>query len=131
MRRDGNWKFRKAIKILVMVTVAVLLFGFGTEFLWNWLMPTIFGLHPINFVQAIGLVVLSKILLGGFGGRHGGRGWGRDRWKEGMRARWEQMSPEDRERFRTGMRGRRNWCSDWSDRKTQQPTEQAAEQKGI
>jgi hypothetical protein len=42
---------------------------FGTSFLllWNWLMPVIFGLPQINFYQAIGLFVLSKIIFSGFG----------------------------------------------------------------
>jgi hypothetical protein len=86
-----------------MVCVAVLAFGFVTMHLWNWLMPAAFGLKAITFAQALGLLVLSKILFGGFH-RHGGRrpGWGRH-----MRERWEQMSPEERERFRAGMRGRR------------------------
>jgi len=125
MRRDGSWKFFKAIKILAMAVVAVLVFGYGTELLWNWLMPAIFGLRTIGFAQAIGLLVLSKILLG-FGGRGGG-GWGRgrDRWKEGMKERWEQMTPEERERFRAGMRGRRGWCRGDS------PTEPATERTGA
>ena len=138
MRRNGNWKVKKAVMMLLLVIVGVLVFGYGTELLWNWLMPAIFGLRAITFAQAIGLVVLSKILLGGFGGR-GGRGrWGRagGRWKEGMKERWEQMTPEERERFRAGMRGRGGWCSDWSGREgqraaDQQAAAQAAEQKGV
>jgi hypothetical protein len=113
------------MKILVMVVVAILVFGYGTELLWNWLMPAIFGLRTIGFAQAIGLLILSKILLG-FGGRGGG-GWrrGRDRWKEGMKERWEQMSPEERERFRSGMRGRGHWCRD------DVPSEPTTDQRGA
>ena len=37
--------------------------------LWNQLMPAIFGLHAINFWQALGMLVLCKILFGGFRGR--------------------------------------------------------------
>jgi hypothetical protein len=36
--------------------------------LWNWLMPLIFGLPTLTYWQAVGLFILSKILLGGFGG---------------------------------------------------------------
>lgn len=102
----------RAAKILVFVVVATLVFGYVVQQLWNWLMPGIFGLHAITFVQALGLFLLSKILFGGFhrGGR-GGRGRGRH-WGEQMKARWEGMSEEERERFRAGMRerGRRGWC---------------------
>jgi hypothetical protein len=86
-----------------MVCVAVLVFGYVTMHLWNWLMPATFGLKAITFAQALGLLVLSKILFGGFH-RHGGC---RKRWGRHMRERWEQMTPEERERFRAGMRGRR------------------------
>lgn len=95
----------KVIKVVLIVIIAFVVFGFVTMHLWNWLMPMIFGLTPITFWQAIGLVLLSKILFGGF---HRHAGGGRAGWKRKMEARWAQMSPEERERMRAGMRGR--WC---------------------
>ena len=95
--------FWRGLRVVAMVCVAVLVFGFATMYLWNWLMPAMFGLRAITFAQALGLVLLSKILFGGF--HRGGRG--RPRWGRKMRERWEQMTPEERERFRAGMRGRR------------------------
>lgn len=101
----------KGIKILVCVAAAVLVFGYVTERLWNWLMPELFGLHTIRFAQAIGLVVLSKILFGGFH-RHGGRGGrgfgrhGRREWKRRMKERFEHMTPEEKERFKAAMKER-------------------------
>lgn len=76
--------------VLVLLGVAVML-------LWNALLPSIFGLARINFWQALGLLVLSKILFGNIGGkmmmggemRHGGR--------RHFRERWMNMSPEERE----------------------------------
>ena len=97
-----QYRALKVLKVLVIVTVAVNVFGFAIEHLWNWLMPAIFGLRTITFVQALGLLVLSKILFGGFH-RHGG---GRRGWRRHMEERWAKMTPEERERFRTGMRGR-------------------------
>ena len=72
--------------------------------LWNWLAPAIFGWHTITFWQALGLLVLCRILFGGLGhrGGHGGGKWRRERAE-----RWEKMSPEEREKFRQGLRGRR------------------------
>jgi hypothetical protein len=98
MRRNRVWK------ILVMIPIgiaALALFSFVTMSLWNWLMPAVFGLHTVTWLQALGLLLLSKILFGGFHGGRGRRGWKRD-----MEQRWAQMSPEERERMSAGMRGR-------------------------
>jgi hypothetical protein len=91
----------RGLKILLIITVALAVMGFVLMNLWNWLMPAIFGLHAISFWQALGMVFLSKILFGGFrGGLFHSLGW-RRRFIE----RWEQMTPEEREKFRAGMRG--------------------------
>ncbi|WP_216850290.1 DUF3106 domain-containing protein [Granulicella sp. L46] len=100
-----GFRMLKVLKIIVLVAVALTVFGFVTEHLWNWLMPAIFGLKTISFAQGLGLVVLSKILLGGF---HKHAGGGPRGWKRGMEDRWARMSPEERERFRAGMKGRRD-----------------------
>jgi hypothetical protein len=73
--------------------------GAAVRLLWNWLMPPIFGWPAITLWQAIGLLALCRILFGGFG-RPGCGPRGR------MRERMEQMTPEERERFRQGMRAR-------------------------
>ena len=70
--------------------------------LWNWLLPPLFGWHQITFWQALGLLALCRILFGGFrvSGSH------RSTFRQRMAARWEAMTPEERERFRQGVRGR-------------------------
>jgi hypothetical protein len=94
-----HWILR-GLKILVMVAVAATVFSFVVMGLWNHLMPPLFGLHTITVWQAVGLLILSKILFGGFHGRPGFGG----HWRQRMIERWEQMTPEERERFRAGMR---------------------------
>ena len=92
----------KALMFLPLVALFIALFSFLLMSLWNWLMPALFGLRIITFWQALGLLILCKILFGGFWGRYGrGGNW---RWRRGMRARWEHMSPEEREKFRQGLR---------------------------
>jgi hypothetical protein len=95
--------FLKALKVLLFVVVAGALLGFVVMYLWNWLMPAVFGMGMITFWQALGLFVLGKLLFGGFHRHHGGR----PRWGRRMQERWDQMSPEEREKFRAGIRGRR------------------------
>lgn len=52
-----------AIGGLVIAAGLALLFGLILMWLWNWLMPEIFGLPMISFWQAWGLVLLSHILF--------------------------------------------------------------------
>jgi hypothetical protein len=100
----------KGIGIGVLVIGLFFVLGYVVMALWNWLMPSIFGLHTITYWQAYGLLILSKILFGGLrGGGHGGRRChNRNEWREQMFERWESMTPEEREKFRNSMRGR--WC---------------------
>jgi hypothetical protein len=93
---------------LLLVTIVLAGFGQATLQLWNWLMPSIFGLHAVTYWQAVGLMGLSWILFGGlrgFGMIRGGRGH-RGHWRRGMRERWEGMTPEQREQFLKGIGGR-------------------------
>ena len=94
------------IAIFLLIVIA----GFGQAVLqlWNLLMPDIFGLHPISFWQAVGLMALSWILFGGLG-MFRGRPLYRAHWQYRMAERLEQMPPEEREKFRQGMRRRCGW----------------------
>lgn len=55
---------------IAFAVVFALVFGIVVKLLWNWLMPAIFGLGEISYWQAFGLVILAKLLFGGFGHRH-------------------------------------------------------------
>jgi len=104
---------RKWIWIILLAPLAIVIFmAIGGEVvlhLWNWLLPALFGWRQITFWQAIGLLVLCRILFGGLGG-HGPRSNIRRRMDEGMRRRmderWEQMTPEEREKARQSFGGR-------------------------
>jgi len=86
---------------LVGVLAFMALGGVIVLSLWNWLLPPLFGFHVITFWQALGLLVLCRILFGGLG-LHG---HGRHRVRSRMRDRWETMSPEERDRFRRSLWG--------------------------
>jgi hypothetical protein len=106
-------KRHRALKMLGIGILVVALFfvlGFVVMALWNWLMPPIFGLHAITYWQAYGLLILSKILFGGLRGGRGGCHGRRGKWGNRMAERWATMTPEEREKFREGMRGR--WCGE-------------------
>jgi|SRR4029077_12150192 hypothetical protein len=92
----------RALKVALFAIVLIAVLGFVVMGLWNSLMPPLFGLHLINFWQAVGLLLLSKILFGGFRGGPGRHVY----WRRRMRERWDHMTPEERDKFREGMRGR-------------------------
>jgi hypothetical protein len=96
-----GYRFVRALKFLLFGLVAVTLFSGVVMSLWNWLMPAVFGLRAITFWQALGLLVFSRILFGRFGGPGG-----RMHWRRRIAERWSQMTPEEREKFAAGMRGR-------------------------
>ena len=98
---------RKKLKLIFLAPLAILgilliiaIGGVIVQQLWNWLVPALIGWHQITFWQALGLLVLCRILFGGHGGL--ARSHARRRWAE----RWETMTSEDRERFRQRMRER-------------------------
>ena len=75
-------KIKKIVKVIfivifgaIAIVALALLFGYVVMLLWNWLIPAIFGLGVISFWQAVGVVILAKLLFGGFGG--GGSSSGR------------------------------------------------------
>jgi hypothetical protein len=79
--------------------------GVVVQFLWNWLLPAMFGWPQVTFWQALGLLALCRILFGGLG-RHGSPP---SRIRRRMSERWEGMTPEERERCRDAMRARWGW----------------------
>ena len=97
---------RKWFFIVPAAILGILLFiAIGGEVvmqLWNWLLPPLFGWRQITLWQAVGMLALCRILFGGLG-RHGLH---RGSFRRRMAERWERMTPEERERFREGMRGR-------------------------
>jgi hypothetical protein len=99
------WIFR-GLKMFTFAALALALLGYVVMALWNAVLPAVTGLHAITFLQALGLLVLSRILFGGL------RGWERrgGHWRARMQARWQHMTPEERERFRDVLGSRHACC---------------------
>ena len=90
---------RIAILVLIVFLIALAGFGGAVLYLWNWLMPDLFGLHSITYWQALGLLGLSWILFrAGFLGRPRRTFGDPHEWE-----RWRRMTPEQREKFRKGL----------------------------
>jgi hypothetical protein len=102
---------------LLAVVVVAYIGGELVRMLWNWLLPPLFGLPEVTYWQALGLLALSRILVGGFGlggGRHHSEPRFKqrladrmtDRFVDRFAERFERMTPEQRERVRQRMRER-------------------------
>lgn len=92
-------KFLKCLGKVALVCTAIAMMGWVVMMLWNAVLPTLFdGVHQIDYGRALGLLVLSRILFGGFrgyGGWHARRHW----------EKWQSMTPEEREKF-----SQSGWC---------------------
>ncbi|OHD09609.1 MAG: hypothetical protein A2086_14240 [Spirochaetes bacterium GWD1_27_9] len=51
---------------IILVIILAVVLGIVVMLIWNYLMPDLFGLKQINYLQAILLVLLCKILFGNF-----------------------------------------------------------------
>lgn len=100
-------------KFVVFGVLMVGLFGWATQLLWNWIVPALFSGPDISFWQALGLLVLSKLLFWGFGGRGRWGHYGGSHWKPYWKEKYARMTPEERERLKEKMR--QKWGCTWDD----------------
>lgn len=103
----------------------VALLTFAVQSLWNGVLAEVVAVKAISYWQALGLLVLAKILFGGWPGR--GHHCGPGHWKHRMmEKKWESLDPEQREKMREEMRKRFGawprppWCDD-EDKDTEKP----------
>lgn len=101
-----RFKFQIVLKFVAFFIAAILLFGALVMFLWNAILPAVLGVSTITFWQALGILVLSKILFGSFGRRGGGWNRGSHQWKKGMQDKWGNMTAEEREKFKAEWKNR-------------------------
>jgi hypothetical protein len=105
--------FGKAVMILVCITAFVMLFSFIVMNLWNAILPDVLGVKMITFWQALGILVLSKILFSGFGGFHRKREQFKNRFRQRMMDKLATMTPEEKEKFKNEWKNR---CGGWGSR---------------
>ncbi|MGI9543040.1 MAG: hypothetical protein ACR2MX_07250 [Cyclobacteriaceae bacterium] len=88
---------RKGIGIFAFGILAVFGLSAVVMLLWNYAVVSVFNANPVTYWQAMALLVLSKILLGGFHmGRRGGWAGHKKKW----RGKFGHMSDEERSRFK-------------------------------
>ena len=111
--------FKKEVFFIVIATAAIIVFGGIVMLLWNNVLAEVLNISTISFGQALGILLLSKIL---FGGWKGGWSGGRHQWKNKMREKWSAMTPEERERFKEQWQKRcGSWGAPYTRRETSKP----------
>lgn len=53
----------KVLKTIALILGIVIIVSIPAMYLWNWLMPYIFGLPTLNFGQTAGLLLLIYIFF--------------------------------------------------------------------
>jgi hypothetical protein len=99
-RSPARW----ILLFLVVGPIAIFIFGTVVMWLWNNALSPALHIPTITFWQGLGILVLSKILFGSFGGGGSSR---RTSWKERMEQKWNRMSPEEKEKFKA------RWKDSW------------------
>lgn len=95
IRRSGPPKFIKFIFIGAAIALGM---GFIVMLLWNAILPSLLGVKLISYWQAVGLLVLCKILFGGF--KPGGPPGGRFGPPPHIREKFMNMTDEEKEQFK-------------------------------
>jgi len=98
---------RRVVLFILFAAIAIFVFGGVVMLLWNNVLAQVTHVSTITFIQALGILVLAKILFGGFRGGWGSRGY---YWRRRMRDKWNNMSPEEREKFKQEWQKR---CGHW------------------
>lgn len=94
---------RKPIFILIPIVLFFVVGGI-VMLLWNWLIPLIFGLKAISYLQALGLFLLSRILLGSFGFGNKKPPFSNPKFREKIM----NMTDEERQQFKEEWKSRCN-----------------------
>ena len=120
-----------------MFIIGAAFLGLIVMLLWNALIPVLFHGPELSYLQAVGLLVLCRLLVGIRGGRRGWRPWKRwsrhHNWGSGPKQEWKYnvnfggpkcrdewsskfagMSPEERQRLKDEWRADKNkWKSEF------------------
>ena len=109
----SNYWIKKGVGMAFMTLIAIIIYGYVFMWLWNMLVPEIFGLTTINYWQSFGLIFMAKLLFGFNTGKH--KGWHQNKewhlqkhqWKNKIEQKMEGMTEEEKQKFKESMKG---WC---------------------
>jgi hypothetical protein len=100
MESNGRgWRFSPMMIIgpilgFIGIVLIAFLFGFAVQYLWNWIMPSIFSLREITYWEGFGIFILAKLF---FGGHHGFKQHGH-KFKKKMHKRYCGCNDDENEK---------------------------------
>lgn len=99
---DKSCRISRCVGMTALVAIGIAALGWVVMLLWNWLLPTLFvGVQPVSYCQALGVLLLCKILFGSF----------RCCRCRQRQPRGENMTQDEREQLRSRLASRwGNWC---------------------
>ena len=106
-----NNQFKQKRKLLFFIPISIL-FGLSAIVMWLWnaILPNVIHVNTLTYWQAMGILILSKILFGGFSGCGKGK---YAMQKKHFMNKMKNMTPEECESFKNAWKDRfknRNWC---------------------
>jgi hypothetical protein len=111
--QDPGRRGAKVLRIIGHVFMGILfaaafalVFGLLVQVLWNWIMPAVFGLGEISYWQAFGIVILCKLLFGGFGPH---RDHNRDHFHRKIESHFHRFGDRDHAKFYPPFGPHREW----------------------
>jgi Ca2+/H+ antiporter, TMEM165/GDT1 family len=108
----SRFREKKVAGFILIGIAAFSLFSLIVMSLWNVVLVPVIHVSTVSFWQAAGILLLSKILFSGFKGG-GSFGRGRHQWNQEMKDKWQNMTPEEKEKMKQEWRQR---CSGWGRR---------------
>jgi len=97
----GHWFF-KGIKVIIGIALYITVLAWVIMLLWNGFIPKITGWMPLNYTNALMLLVLVRLLVGF-------RVNGAYYLKHKLGRKWSNLSDEERDQLREKFKSR--WCS--------------------
>lgn len=96
-KKLSGWK--KGIAFIIMVPFIFTVLSLIVMYLWNAILPDILNAREITFWQASGLLILCRVLAGGFGFRNKGLHH-HPSHHHALREKWVGMNDEEKQKFR-------------------------------
>lgn len=94
----------RVLAFIAMGAMAILAFGGVVMLLWNAILPGLLKLPLIGYWQAVGLLILCKILFGGMRPGGGRKPFGGP--PQFIKSKFMQMSDEEKQAFKEEFRKR-------------------------